>query len=178
MSEKIIADEAAPPDIIRRIIEGFQYETSVIVPGANGEDYKVQLGTLWDDEIRQLQREIGARINPSDFITRDLESRFEVVVRATISITSPDGYAVWQVLSSNEEATRYRRQKLRELYGRLPRTVVYLYEKYRELERRRDTEFDAGIERIKKSSQMPDVPDKMMENLPESSSSGEVGGDY
>ena len=172
-----IEDSAAPPDVISKIVTGFQYETVVDVPGPEGEIFKFKLGVLWDDEERALQREIGFRIASNDFITRELEIRFETVLRATVSIGHPTSDE-WFILSSefDDEETRFRRGHYRKLLSKMPRTVEYLYREYMKLVAKRDKDFDGAIEDIKKSLRTPSVLDKL-EGTPQSDSPfGEAGG--
>lgn len=175
-----MADErGAPPDIIQQLVHGFQYETKVDIPGPNGEAYSVTIGVLWGDEIRELQRDVGYKVNINDFVSRELETRFETVVRATINITAPhvrDGS--WDVIISDDaEETRARRLQLRALFAKMPRTVDYLFQQYQLLVQQRDAEFDKALAHLKKSSRTPNVPDELGRNLPESFSSGEDGGE-
>lgn len=149
-----------PPDIINEIVNGFQYETTVDVPGVEGRSYQVTLGVLWNDEIRDIQRDIGRRVSPNDFISRELETQFETVVRAIVSIGTSGLDTPWQITVPDEEDTRARKGKLRQMLGKLPRTVAYLYDKYNELVHQRDTAYDAALELIKKSSRTPIPPDE------------------
>lgn len=178
-----MSNETMPPDIIKELVKGFQYQADVQIPGPNGESYVFTIGVLWDDEERALQREIGLRINPNDFVARQLESRYETVVRSCIAIAVKDRKdEPWQVIIlGDEEETRYRRQELRKILDKLPKTIEHLYDKYTELVARRNEEFQKAVDDIKKSSRTPST----LENLdieettsdsPSDSPSGEDGG--
>lgn len=172
-------EQNAPPDVVQKLIEGFQFDTQVKVPGPNGDTYLFTIGVLWDDEVRALQREIGFRIQPNDFVARELETRFETVLRSIISIIYPaSNEPVWDVISKDLDAEemRFRREYLRDILDKLPRTVEYLYQEYQKLVTKRDKDFDEAIEDIKKSSRTQSLPDKLKGNLPNDSESGEAGG--
>ena len=168
----------SPPDVIQQLIHGFQYDTNVDIPGPNGKRYTVTIGLLWDDEIRELQRDIGFRISSHDFVSRELETKFETVIRATTKIVAvDDGGSSWEVIVPNDiEATRARRMELRALFGKMSRTVDLLYGSYNQLERQRDREYDEALAALKKSTRTPSMPEQIGKDLLESSSSGGDGG--
>ena len=168
----------SPPDVIQQLIHGFQYDTNVDIPGPNGKRYTVTIGLLWDDEIRELQRDIGFRISSHDFVSRELETKFETVIRATTKIVAvDDGGSSWEVIVPNDiEATRARRMELRALFGKMSRTVDLLYGSYNQLERQRDREYDEALAALKKSTRTPSMPEQIGKDLLETSSSGEDGG--
>ena len=172
-------EQNAPPDIIQRIIEGFQFDAQVKVPGPHGDTYLFTIGVLWDDEVRALQREVGFRIQPSDFVARELETRFETVLRSIISISYPaSSEPPWEVLSKDltDEDVRFRRAHLRSILDKQPRTVEYLYSEYSKLVIKRDKEFDEAIEDIKKPLRTPSLPDRLEGNPQTGLESGEAGG--
>lgn len=172
-------EQNAPPDVVQKLIEGFQYDTQVKVPGPNGDTYLFTIGVLWDDEVRALQRDIGFRIQLNDYVARELETRFETVLRSIISIIHPASKKpVWYVISEDLDAEemRFRREYLRDILDKLPRTVEYLHQEYLKLVAKRDKDFDEAIEDIKKSSRTQSLPDKLKDNLPNDSESGEAGG--
>lgn len=172
-------EQNAPPDVIQKLIEGFQFDTQVQVPGPNGDIYLFTIGVLWDDEVRALQREVGFRIQPNDFVARELETRFETVLRSIISIIHPaSNKPMWEVISKDLDAEemRFRRAHLRGILDKLPRTVEYLHQEYLKLVVKRDKDFDEAIEDIKKSSRTPSLPDKLEGNPQNDSESGGAGG--
>lgn len=174
-----IQEKTAPPDVILKLIEGFQFETQVSIPGHNSNTYLFTIGVLWDDEIRALQREIGFRIQSHDFVARELETRFETVIRSIISITHPaSNDPTWEVLCKDfdDEEVRFRRKHLRDILDKQPRTVEYLHTEYMKLEAKRDKEFNEAIEEIKKSLRPPSLPEKLKGDLQSDSTSGEAGG--
>lgn len=172
-------EQNAPPDVIQKLIEGFQFDTQVQVPGPNGDIYLFTIGVLWDDEVRALQRDVGFRIQPNDFVARELETRFETVLRSIISIIHPaSNEPMWEVISKDLDAEemRFRRAHLRDILDKLPRTVEYLHQEYLKLVVKRDKDFDEAIEDIKKSSRTPSLPDNLKSNPQNDSESGEAGG--
>jgi len=166
-------EHVSPPPEIEDMIRGFQYETTVEVPGHEGRTHRVTLGLLWEDETRLMQIEIGRRISPNDYVARELETRFETVVRAVVSIDD------WKTMVSSDEAEhRARRAHLRRILSKQPRLVSYLYDEYLKIESKRDRDYDARIDEIKKSSRTQEEPDLPEEDIhtPSSSTSGEDGG--
>lgn len=178
MSNKTFVDEAAPPDLISEIINGFQYETTVDVPGPKGSVFRFVIGVLWEDEDRAIIRNVGLRINPHDYEARLMEMRFERVVQSIVSITNVQSEILWTVRDPNlsEEQVRARSMHLRKILGHLPKTVEYLYEKYLTLCKKRDDDFVQAIADLKKSSRTPAEPVGDGNDLPDSLLSGEDGG--
>jgi len=172
-------DSSRLPAFLEELELAFQYETTVEIPGYKGRVHRVVLGLLWDDEIREIQREIGHRVAPADMTSRVLETRFETLIGAIISIDQ------WKIASGDEQEDRKRQLQLRRVLGKSPMMVEFLYEEYRKLETMRDRDFKEALDSLKKSSRTPTPLDKIESELPtntpsgstpESSSSGEDGG--
>lgn len=176
MNAKNIIEETSPPDVITQIVNGFQYETTVEVPGPNGSVFLFTLGVLWEDETRAMVREIGFRINPQDYEAKLMEVRFETVVRAVVSVERKDPNTKWMATGDNEEETRARKKHLRNMLDKIPRTVEYLYEEYMKLSKKRDTDFLEALEDLKKSLRMPDELGSKESDLLTDLTSGVDGG--
>lgn len=161
----------SPPASVEEIIQGYQFERTVEIPGKDGLPVPVTIGLLWDDEMREIYRETGRRVAQGDFLSRDVEVRFEILVRAIVKIGE------WECSSPDDrERDAELKSHLRRILGKHPRMIEYLHAEYTAMRDERDRAWDEAVGEIKKSSRLPDSRETVESQLPNGSSDGEAGG--
>ena len=149
-----IQEETKPPITLNDISEGFQYETKVDIPGSEGSTHVVTLALLWESEVRAIHREVSRKIESGNYISYQLEIRFETLVRA---ITQVDDWSCFD--SNDQERNAFLKKHLRSMLGKAERLLDYLYNEYQRLQTQRNKEWGECVLELKKPSGTLDAPD-------------------